>query len=161
MSEAPATLVALAKTTAANLNLDGVLVCAIVEQESSWDTWSMRYEPEFRARYVAPMGLPATAEIARSISWGLMQLMGEVARELGFTGQLAQLCEPATGLYWGCRAFALKLKAAANQGSQVDGESSLGEWTRALELWNGGGNPQYAAQVIARRKNYSATDEHG
>jgi soluble lytic murein transglycosylase-like protein len=140
----PSDLVALAKKTASDLNLYGALVCAIVEQESSWDPWSMRYEPDFRARYVAPLGLPPTAEIARSISWGLMQLMGEAARELGFnTGSLAQLCDPATGLYWGCRAFSAKLKIAG------DDES------KALELWNGGGNPNYAAQVLARVGKYS------
>ena len=135
-------LIALAKKTASDLNLNGVLVCAIVEQESEWDRWSMRYEPAFRARYVAPMNLPPTAEVARSISWGLMQLMGETARELGYTGQLAQLCDPPTGLYWGCRAFAAKLKAAGD------------DETKALELWNGGANPQYAAQVLARQRNY-------
>jgi len=135
-------LIALAKKTASDLNLNGVLVCAIVEQESSWDTWSIRYEPDFRTRYVAPQHLPPTAEIARSISWGLMQLMGECARELGFSGPLPQLCDPATGLYWGCRWFAAKLKTAGD------------EETKALELWNGGGNPDYAAQVMARQRSY-------
>jgi soluble lytic murein transglycosylase-like protein len=145
MTPAPE-LVELARRTAANLNLDGALVCAIVDQESEWDTWSIRYEPGFRSRYVAPLELPPTAEIARSISWGLMQLMGQSARELGYTGQLAQLCDPATGLEWGCREFARKLKEAADDD------------VKALLLWNGGANPQYPAQVLARVKNYGSSD---
>ena len=68
----------------------------------------------------------------RAFSWGLMQVMGQVAREHGFSGRsLAQLCEPATGLEIGCRVLAAKLAAAE------------GNVTRALLLWNGGGNRDY------------------
>jgi soluble lytic murein transglycosylase-like protein len=142
-------LVALARKTAVGLKLDEALVCAIVEQESAWDTWSIRYEPGFRSRYVAPLGLPPTAEISRSISWGLMQLMGESARELGFAGPLPQLCDPPTGLYWGCRWFAAKMAAAA------------GDETKALLLWNGGANAGYPGQVLARVRNYGAAQVDG
>jgi len=141
-------LIALARAAAAQppagaVALDPALVCAIVEQESAWDTHAMRYEPAFRARYVAPLGLPPTEEIARSISWGLMQVMGQVAREHGFTGKfLSALCEPAQGLATGCAVFAAKLAAA-------------GDVARALQLWNGGANPAYAAQVLARLPHYS------
>jgi len=83
----PPSLVAIARTIAQQHALDPALVCAIVEQESSWDTHAMRYEPGFRARYVAPLGLPPTEEVARSISWGLMQVMGQSARASGFAGK--------------------------------------------------------------------------
>ena len=99
----PADLVALARTIALQHFLDPALVCAVVEQESAWDAHAIRYEPAFRTRYVALLGLPPTEEIARSISWGLMQVMGQVAREHGFTGQfLSALCEPAAGIAIGC-----------------------------------------------------------
>ena len=76
-----AALIALARAAAAQHSLDAALICAIVEQESAWDPHAIRYEPAFRSRYVAPLGLPPTEEVARSISWGLMQVMGQVARE--------------------------------------------------------------------------------
>jgi soluble lytic murein transglycosylase-like protein len=137
-------LIALARTIAARHSLDPALVCAVVEQESSWEPCAIRYEPAFRTRYVAPLGLPTTEEIARSISWGLMQVMGQVAREHGFTGKsLAALVDPGDGLDIGCAVLAAKVSAAA------------GDVPRALELWNGGANPDYAAQVLARLAHYA------
>jgi len=147
-------LIALARAAAANHALDAALVCAVVEQESAWDTHAIRYEPGFRTRYVAPLALPPTEEVARSISWGLMQVMGQVAREHGFSGKfLSALCEPAAGLDIGCAVLASKLAAASprsGQGIALD-ESVV---ARALELWNGGANPDYAAQVLARLPHY-------
>jgi len=141
---APTTeIAALARSIAAAHGLDPALVCAVVEQESAWDSNAMRYEPAFRARYVAPLDLPPTEEIARSISWGLMQLMGQVAREYGFQRPfLSALCDSSAGLTFGCIVLAVKLAAAG------------GNVPRGLALWNGGGNPDYAAQVLARVPRY-------
>ena len=154
-------LIALARTAAAQHSLDPALICAIVEQESAWDPHAIRYEPAFRTRYVAPLGLPPTEEVARSISWGLMQVMGQVAREHGFTAKsLAALCDPATGLAIGCTVFAAKLHAASNSGAaSVTNNSDAASVTadivhRALALWNGGANTIYAAQVLARVVHY-------
>jgi soluble lytic murein transglycosylase-like protein len=139
----PPNLVALARTIASQHALDPALVCAIVEQESSWDTHAIRYEPAFRAHYVAPLGLTPTEEVARSISWGLMQVMGQSARERGFNGKfLSALCDPPDGLAIGCTVFAAKLAQAS------------GDIPRALALWNGGSNPTYASEVLARLANY-------
>jgi soluble lytic murein transglycosylase-like protein len=141
---APTTeIVALARTIASVHGLDSALVCAVVEQESAWDPHAIRYEPGFRASYVAPLNLPCTEEIARSISWGLMQVMGQVAREHGFQRPyLSALCESSAGLSFGCIVLAAKLAAAG------------GDVSRGLALWNGGGNPDYAAQVLARVPRY-------
>ncbi|MBZ5696252.1 MAG: lytic transglycosylase domain-containing protein [Acidobacteriia bacterium] len=139
----PADLIALARAAATKYALDPALVCAVVEQESSWDTHAIRYEPAFRVHYVAPLGLPPTEEVARSISWGLMQVMGQVAREHGFTGKfLSALCDPPAGLDIGCAALAAKISSA---------DSDI---ARALTLWNGGANAGYAPQVLARIANY-------
>ena len=87
----------------------------------------------------------ATEAYARAFSWGLMQVMGQVAREHGFTGaSLAALCEPVTALDIGCRVFAAKLATADDN---VE---------RALALWNGGANPDYPAAVLARVTHYAA-----
>lgn len=150
MSPSP-DLIALARAAAAYHEIDSALVCAIVEQESAWNTYAIRYEPGFRARYVAPLGLPPTEEIARSISWGLMQVMGQVAREHGFDGKfLSTLCDPALGLDLGCAVLASKLSAAQQSGQG----SAASEIIRALQLWNGGSNPNYAAEVLARLPRY-------
>ena len=137
-----AELVALAKATAAKHGLRPELVCAVVEQESEWNTWAIRAEPAFDAKYVQPLHKTPTEEWGRSVSWGLLQLMGESARERGYTGDLPALCDPATGLEWGCVHLAHKLAAAG------------GDVTRGLQMWNGGGNPSYAIEVLNRIKNY-------
>lgn len=118
-----ADLIALARAAAAAHELDPALVCAVVEQESAWDTHAIRYEPGFRTRYVAPLGLPPTEEVARSISWGLMQVMGQVAREHGFGGKfLSALCDPAVGLDIGCAVLDAKL--AIRSGSPSRGSNA-------------------------------------
>jgi soluble lytic murein transglycosylase-like protein len=137
-------LVAAARVAAARHGLNPALVCAVVEQESAWNQWATRYEAAFRIRYVAPLGLPLSEEVSRSTSWGLMQVMGQVAREAGFHGTfLSQLCDPEIGLEWGCTVLAKKLA----QG---------GDPEKGLQLWNGGANLQYAAQVLARTSQYQA-----
>lgn len=142
---------ALARICARAHALRPDIVCAIVEQESAWNPWAIRYEPAFFEHYIAPQIArgalaDATEARARAFSWGLMQVMGQVVRENGFAGaSLAALCEPSAGLDIGCRVFAAKLAAA--QGSIA----------QALLLWNGGANPQYAEAVLARAARYSTT----
>ena len=109
-------MLALARDAAMRHGIDASLVCAVIEQESNWDTNAMRYEGAFRTRYVAPLGLPPTEEIARSISWGLMQVMGQVAREHGFAGKfLSGLCVPEGGVEVGCAVLADKIAKAGGK----------------------------------------------
>jgi soluble lytic murein transglycosylase-like protein len=169
-------LIALARAAAETHQLDAALVCAICEQESAWNPWAIRYEPAFYSHYIVPQlsagQISNTEAQARAFSWGLMQVMGQVAREHNFGvaslsagapnpqsslppqmhspdglvgAPLAQLCDPECGLEIGCRIFAGKLSAAH------------GDAARALQLWNGGGNPNYAPQVLARVANYQQT----
>ncbi len=107
----------------------------------------MRYEPAFFSKYVASLytnnKISATEAYARGFSWGLMQVMGQVAREAGFDAPfLSDLCDPEQGLAIGCKVLRKKFDALA------------GDTTRALLAWNGGANTTYAAQVIARRAHY-------
>src|SRR5579872_5332068 len=145
-----AELIALAKQIAAQHNLWPELVCAICECESSWNPWAMRYEPGFYDRYVAPQvargQLPVVTELrARAFFWGLMQVMGQVAHEAGFSGNsLAELCDPAKGIDVGCGV--LERKIAAAEGSVVN----------ALLLWNGGSNPAYPKDVMLLARKYQA-----
>lgn len=140
-------LIVLAKQVAGKVGIDPALVCAIVEQESAWNPWAVRYEPEFLARYVAPLftnnKISATEAWTRSMSWGLMQVMGQVAREVGFSDRfLAGLCDPQTNLAIGCKVFLEKVGKAQ------------GDISKALLLWNGGADASYAAAVLARRGTY-------
>ena len=140
-------LVSLARKIAAAHSLDPSLVCAVVEQESSWNVWAIRYEPMFFAKYVAPLftnnKISASEAYARGFSWGLMQVMGQVARENGYGEPfLSALCDPVDALEIGCRVLRKKFDSAA------------GDSARALLLWNGGSNPAYPVQVLARRTHY-------
>jgi soluble lytic murein transglycosylase-like protein len=144
---APATLITLARNAAQLQGLDQALVCAVVEQESAWNPWAIRYEPAFFAKYIASLYINNKVSVseayARGFSWGLLQVMGQVARETGFDAPfLSALCDPEYGLAIGCKVLRKKCDAVG------------GDTTRALLAWNGGANPAYAAQVLARRPRY-------
>jgi soluble lytic murein transglycosylase-like protein len=143
----PAQLVALARRAAAAQSLDPALVCAIVEQESGWNPWAMRYEPAFFAKYVANLytnnKISASEAYARGFSWGLMQVMGQVARETGFDAAfLSALCDPEQGLATGCKVLRKKFDAMAS------------DMTRALLAWNVTSDPSYPSKVMARMSHY-------
>ena len=141
-------LVALARATAARHNLSPDLVCAVVEQESGWNTWAIRFEPAFEQRYIHPalLSAPTTEELSLAVSWGLMQVMGQCAREHGFQDRyFTTLCRPEIGLDMGCRIFRHKWEQA-KENLEV-----------TLLHWNGGANPSYASEVIAKMKRYDDT----
>ncbi len=151
------------------------IVLAICEQESSFDPWAWNPEPRYRylwdvslqrpfrkltpaedaseippADFRAYKGVPADAEWwGQQASWGLMQVMGAVAREHGFMGRfLSQLCDPPEGLRYGCLTLAHYLKR-------------FKEPFPALEAYNGGPgavgrNAKYAGEVLARLEHFRA-----
>jgi len=135
----------LAIATAHNFGIDPALVCAVCEHESGgWNPWAIRYEPAFYTRYIDSMSnISMTEKMARAFSYGLMQVMGQVAREQGFTGKyLTQLCDPLENLTHGCK----KLKKCLDRAG--------GDVRIALLAYNGGGNPGYPALVLAALPNY-------
>jgi soluble lytic murein transglycosylase-like protein len=135
---------ALAGKYARKYGLDPSIVAAVAEQESTWNPWAVRYEPAFFERYILPLNLPDPTEAyARAFSFGLMQVMGQVAREQGFAARsLTQLCDPDIGMDIGCR----KLEKCFAQNSDPE---------KALLAYNGGGNAEYGKQVLARVIHYS------
>jgi soluble lytic murein transglycosylase-like protein len=145
----PPELIAQARQIAAAHGLEPALVCAVIEQESAWNPWAVRYELAFLSRYVAPLytagKISATEAYTRAISWGLMQVMGQVARESGFgKNSLAELCDPKIGVEFGCQILAKHMSRAK------------GDATQALLAWNGGANLNYPIEVLARKRNYSS-----
>lgn len=137
-------LIELVKAAANAAGLDPALVLAVVEQESNFNQFATRYEDGFWTRYVKKnYPVRNTESNSRAISYGLMQLMGEVARELGLSDiQLSDLIDPQLNLKYGCLHLANKLKAAK------------GDVEKALLLWNGGGAPNYGKEVMARMAKY-------
>jgi soluble lytic murein transglycosylase-like protein len=131
------------------------LIKSIIVQESGCRVWAIRYEPAFTRRHLTdketgqlksleklkghiPKGINRTTEyMMRATSFGLMQVMGQVAREYGFSkDSLVELCVPELNIYFGCSHFKRLLNLR-------DGDIS-----RALLNWNGGGNPEYANEVL-------------
>lgn len=138
-------MIALAVQTAKAYQLDPPLVCSVAEQESSWNPFALRFEPAFYDRYMKGITtISDTERHSRAFSWGLMQVMGQVAREAGFKGMyLSMLSDPYSALDVGCRV--LKGKLALHPGNIEAG----------LLSWNGGGNIEYGKQVLARVANYA------
>lgn len=147
-------MISLAIEAASNHGLDPALVCCVCHHESDgWNTWATRYESVFYNVYVMPLGKAlrtygktaslATERIDRAKSFGLMQVMGQVAREYGFAGEyLTELCEPLIGLEFGCRK--LKKCFSLAKGSTED----------ALLRYNGGGDKDYPKKVLKHFPNY-------
>lgn len=94
-------IIYLIKGLAPHHNLPWELVAAIVLTESSFDPWAVRYEPQYKYLVGSEETLSATERTTQMMSWGLMQVMGGVARERGLKGPLSQLCEPTIGLTYG------------------------------------------------------------
>jgi soluble lytic murein transglycosylase-like protein len=141
-----ASRIALASKYAAKYGLNAAIVAAVCEQESSWNPFAVRFEPAFYERYVVPLmiaeTITATEAECRAMSFGLMQVMGQVARERGFSGRfLTELCDPDVGVDIGCR----KLQKCFS----VHGDADT-----SLLAYNGGGNVEYASQVLARVAHY-------
>ncbi len=139
----------LAAATAHNYGLDPALIQSMCDHESGgWNTWAIRYEPAFYIKYIVPLpGLSETEKTARAFSYGLMQLMGQVAREFGFKGKyLTELCDPLTNLDYGCKKFKRCLDKA-------DGDVRV-----ALLAYNGGGDPLYPAKVLKHYIQYKGTE---
>jgi soluble lytic murein transglycosylase-like protein len=85
------------------------LVTALCVTESAMDPWATRFEPGWKW-YLTPKAFSLTAHttekteaVHQATSWGLMQIMGAVAREEGYNGPLPKLCIPEVGLEFGCR----------------------------------------------------------
>lgn len=74
---------------------------AIIMQESAFNAYAIRYEPAWNYLYIDIQDLIKSLRITlateiqlQKMSWGLGQIMGSVARELGYDGILTKLIEP-------------------------------------------------------------------
>jgi len=146
------TVADLIKTAAGAHGLDARVVAALVQVESGGEAWAWNPEPKYQyfwnVRFQRPFRAITPQEIlsesapadfptlagdrdqewwGQQASWGLMQIMGAVAREYGFRGSyLTQCCDPTTNLDIGC-AHLSRLLAWSN-----------GNVDAALAAYNGG-----------------------
>lgn len=127
----------LVVTMAGSYQLPVVIVRAMVKHESMGIPFAVRYEPDFYNTYLkgkTPDFRPhevcswETERIGRATSWGLMQVMGETARCVGFRGWFPALCLPEIGLEWGCRYLRWL----------ADRYLADGGWPTVMRAYNGG-----------------------
>lgn len=132
------------------------VLAGLAAQESQGNTWAARPEAHYRwtfgrlASHVPLLKklLPRWRTMAQDaymqrISYGLFQVMGAVARELGFKGYLTMLCNPEIGARMGAAKLADCLKR------------SNGDLRAALLRYNGGGDPAYPDKVFGWAKFFT------
>lgn len=89
--------------------IDFNLICAIILTESSGNPWVCRVEPTWKYFYHVRdfadlLGITYDTEtMQQCTSWGLMQVMGSVTRELGYKDLLTKLVEPELSIQYGCK----------------------------------------------------------
>jgi len=141
--------------------LNEAIVLGLVEQESQFNPYAFRLEPHMWERVQAipyeklsghkPQTLPTkhTERVARAISWGLTQILGESARHyLKFADDnLTQLLDPTINVELGC-CFLSRLYAASKGTTQIE------KYRAALLAYNGGGNKRYPDDVFAKAKRW-------
>jgi len=91
-------------------NIPKELICGIIYTESTFDSDAKRYEPKFYDRYIKKMKLEKEEAEWRATSWGLMQILGQTARENGYRGYREDLADPVVNLYYCCKFFVRLLR---------------------------------------------------
>jgi soluble lytic murein transglycosylase-like protein len=141
---------------------DVALIYAIIETESGWNPYAVRYEPNWQYLIKIPDKMlnalcitRDTEEQLQKFSWGLMQVMGSVARELNFTGLLTELVNPQVNVNLGIRHFKRFLDkykkledAIASYNAGSPRKKSDGKYV----------NQEYVDKVLANYKKYKGVE---
>lgn len=104
--------------------LDPRLIAAIIEVESGGQSYACRFEPGYPFLFEPTVMAKtsgttlSTEQMLQRCSWGLMQVMGATARELGLRAPLPSLTDPAAGIEFGCLYF--KAQLARYSGKTLD-----------------------------------------
>lgn len=126
-------------------HVDRDLIAGVIMQESSGIPWAVRPERGFFERYIKDKPLNGFQgeqwdeyeRALRACSFGLMQVMGNTAREFGFAGDLHQLLQPTKAIMWGTKILAHHMHETQDT-------------IKALLRYNGGGDPEYPDRVYGR-----------
>lgn len=135
---------------AQNFGLDPDLLEAQVLVESDDNPWAFRWEPAFWGTYLQGQAAAVWGPLG-ACSYGLLQILGQVALERDFHGSPHELFAPATNLFLGAKHLAWLRK-------QVDGDLEA-----AIAAYNGGlggnqrppfRNQPYLTRVLTRRDGF-------
>lgn len=149
----------MAEAAAQAQQVDPCLVRAIIDTESSWNPKAIRFEPNWKYLWFArefseKLQVPYDEEVRlQSSSLGLMQIMGGVARELGFTGNLNDLFDPAVNLQYGIKKLQKLLKKYPDE---MDAISSYNQGHPAKSAGGMYLNQRYVDKVSACLRGYRA-----
>ncbi len=117
-------LLPLVKEKSGKYQLDFKLVDAIIQTESSYNIYAVRFEPKstglvIPSKYARINFTTEESELTlQKFSWGITQIMGSTARWLGYQGPMPFLCDVDTNLNWACR-YLSKLKSEHGVNDQV------------------------------------------
>jgi len=117
--------------TASAHGLDKNLLTAIIQTESAGNPWAVRYEPNWKYFFkpeVAYLKAKTSLDTERTLqacSWGLVQIMGSVARELGYTEELPKLCQEDVNILYGAKKLASLSKK--HQGNDLIASYNAGQ----------------------------------
>jgi len=125
------------RATGQRHDVDPFLIAAICMQESAGRIYAQRFEPNYRWFYnedavARLLGCSLGTEVAgQQTSYGLMQIMGAVLRELGFNDWFGKAFAPHTNIEFGTRHLAKFLER-------------YGSTEKAIASYNAG-SPRYKA----------------
>ena len=126
--------------------IDENLIMAIIMQESRGRIWSARYEPDLKYSYMPQSYAKKlfisldTELVMQKTSWGLMQILGVRAREIGFDQLLPQLLLPSIAIEYGTKVLS-------------DLTKKYDKTDKVIVSYNAG-NPRYAASGKYINQNY-------
>jgi soluble lytic murein transglycosylase-like protein len=132
----------LIEEQAASFKIAPDVLAALACHESMGNPYAMRVEPNFKwipddyAKDRPGIMSVSTEFWGRKISWGLCQVMGQIARERGFKGWWPALCEPDLGLHYGAAHLAWCIARCK------------GDLRAGLRRYNGGGIKNYPDKVL-------------
>lgn len=135
------------RTYAAYYEIDPHLLEAFIRQESDYNTWAIRYEITY-AYLLDPDEFAkknritrATESTLQKMSWGLGQIMGALARELGFEGLLTQLVDPKINIEFMCKRIQQLYKIS----------SSIED---VIAMYNGGKGALHRQEGVYKNQGY-------
>jgi soluble lytic murein transglycosylase-like protein len=132
---------------AAKHKLKPEIVYGVIKKESTFDEFAVRFEPHYKWLVTPSKVKPITCSLAteenlQKTSFGLMQCMGGLLRELGYWGWLsAILADPEMQIDYGCKYLAKQI-------------GKYGE-LRGISAYNAGSPTGSNAEYVSKVMEYS------
>lgn len=147
----------LINTNAIEFRLQPSIVYGVCKKESMFDQFAIRYELRYRytinAHQLKPSICSATTELVlQKCSIGLMQVMGAVYREYGYSGWLSGLFINAeTQLFYGCKHLSSKI-------DKYGLEKGIASYNSGTPIYKKGEliNQRYVDDVLLYSKEYKS-----